>query len=240
MRTPLIGLTMYGPDAEERFHLRKQYVESVRRAGGLPVLIAPGEPRADELLERLDGLLLAGGGDIDPGAYGGAPHEAIYNVDPARDRLELALARSAAAAGKPTLGICRGCQVINVALGGTLIEHLPDVVGERILHRTPEREPTRHDVRLEAGARLAAVLGSGGLRPASWHHQAVRRLAPGLAVAARAQDGTIEAVELPSHPSLVAVQWHPELRAAEDPAEQRLFDAFVRAAADSRRTHPSD
>ncbi len=233
--TPLIGLTTYGRDAEDRYHLRATYIDAVRRAGGMPVLLPPGEPRALELLGRLDGLVLAGGGDIDPAIYGGSPHETIYMVDADRDRTELALARRAVEAKLPTLGICRGSQVLNVALGGSLIEHLPDVVGEKVLHRTADRQPTRHGVAIDGASRLARILGTQSLEPASWHHQAVRRLAPGLEVVARAADGVVEAFELPSHPWLVAVQWHPELRAAEDPAEQRLFDAFIQAAQPQER-----
>lgn len=234
MTPPLIGLTSYGRDAEEKFYLRAQYVDAVRRAGGLAVLVPPGDPRVLELLERLDGLILAGGGDIDPALYGGREHETIYMVDAERDRSEMTMARAAADRGLPTLGICRGCQVLNVALGGTLFEHLPEVVGDAVPHRTPEREPTRHDVTLKADSRVARVMKTTALTPASWHHQAVNRPAPGVEVVAHAPDGTIEALELPQHPWLIAVQWHPELRAAEDPAEQRLFDELVKAAAARR------
>jgi putative glutamine amidotransferase len=194
------------------------------------VLLPPGEPRPLALLARLDGLILAGGGDIDPATYGGRQHETIYMVDADRDRTELALARRAVEASLPTLGICRGSQVLNVALGGSLIEHLPDEVGESVPHRTPDRLPTRHEVAIQAGSRLERILGTPSLTPASWHHQAVRRLAPGLEVVARAPDGVVEAFEMPAHPWLIAVQWHPELRAAEDPAEQRLFEELVHAA----------
>lgn len=240
---PLIGLTCYRSDAEEpdylrdTHYLRGGYVEALRRAGGIPVLLPPGEPRPLELFERLDGLLLAGGGDIDPAVYGGHAHEKVYRVDAERDRLELALARRAVDAGLPTLGICRGCQVVNVALGGTLIEHLPDAVGERVLHRTPDRQPTRHGVTVKAGSLLARVLGTESLEPSSWHHQAVRAVAQRLLPVAWSPDGVVEGLELPGHPFLLAVQWHPEQRAAEDPAEQRLFDAFVRAAG-TRREPP--
>jgi putative glutamine amidotransferase len=129
------------------------------------------------------------------------------------------------------LGICRGCQVINVALGGSLIEHLPDEVGASVAHRG-EGAGTRafHAVSIDAGSQLARILGPLERDPSSSHHQAIRRTAPGLAVVARASDGTIEAVELREHPFFVAVQWHPEHTAASDPAQQRLFDALVEAA----------
>jgi putative glutamine amidotransferase len=132
----------------------------------------------------------------------------------------------------PTLCICRGIQVLNVALGGTLIEHLPDEVGDTIAHRVPPRNPTQHPIRLEPGSRLADIIGQAEATTTSWHHQAIRRPAAGLDVVAHAPDGTIEAVEMPDHPWLVAVQWHPELTAANDPGQQRLFDALVKAVID--------
>jgi len=202
----------------------------VRRAAGLPLLIAPGEPRWREALRVLDGLILTGGGDIDPQIYGGGPHPTIYNLDHERDESELALAREVIKTGLPTLGICRGMQVLNVALGGTLFEHLPEVVGDSVLHRAPPREPIPHSVALTGEGRLAQIAGEREFSCASWHHQALRQVARELQVVAYAPDNTIEAVEMPAHPWLVAVQWHPELTAAYDPIQQRLFAAFVDAA----------
>jgi putative glutamine amidotransferase len=131
---------------------------------------------------------------------------------------------------KPALGICRGIQVINTALGGTLIEHIPDEIGEAIKHRLPPREPAEHEVIVKTGSRLAEILRQTRVVIASVHHQAIRKVAPRLEIVAEAPDGTIEAVELNDHPWLVAVQWHPELTSAKDPIQQRLFDAFVQAA----------
>jgi len=230
MKLPVIGITTYGRDSGNRYALPTEYVEAVRRGGGLPLLIAPGDEHVDAYLALLDGLILTGGGDIDPAHYGGSTHETIYHVDADRDAMELQLARAVVERGLPTFGVCRGAQVINVALGGTLIEHLPLEVGETVLHRAPPRQPTPHAVQLLPGSRLAAILGSEEVHPLSWHHQAIRRLAAGLDVVARAPDGTIEAVEMRAHPWLVAVQWHPELSAHEDPAQQRLFDALITAA----------
>jgi putative glutamine amidotransferase len=253
--SPLIAISTYGPIADGQFHLPREYVDAVRRAGGVPVLAPPGESDADELLASVHGLVLAGGGDVDPKRYGGRPHPTIYNVDPDRDATEVALVRSAVARGTPTLAICRGIQVLNVALGGTLIEHLPDVVGEAVLHRRPPRSPADHEVAIERESCLAALLGLGeadekACRPAqlgtaaangcarlhvaSWHHQAIRDLAPGLAVVAHAPDGTVEAVEMPTHRWLIGVQWHPELTADRDATQQRLFAALVEAAAEYR------
>jgi putative glutamine amidotransferase len=233
---PLIGITTTGRDERGRVRLNTLYVDAVRRAGGVPILLPPGEAAPDELLERIDGLILTGGGDLDPAHYGGAAHATIYGVDAERDASELVLARSASEAGLPTFGICRGAQVINVALGGTLVEHLPDEVGTAVVHRPEAGRDAyeHHDVAVAAGSTLAGVLGATRCSTPSWHHQAVRAVAPGLEVVARAGDGTLEAFERPGHPWLVAVQWHPEATAATDAAQQRLFDALVAAAAKRR------
>jgi putative glutamine amidotransferase len=231
MGVPRIGVTTYGRDERGWFELPGDYVDALRRAGALPILLPPGEPRLDEWLAQIDGLVLTGGGDIDPERYGGAPLDSTYMVDAERDAMEFALVRHALDTGLPTLCICRGTQVVNLALGGTLHEHLPDVVGEGVLHRLPSRKPTPHPIQLESGCRLASILEVAECSPMSWHHQAVHELGRGLEVVARAPDGVIEAVELPTHPWLVAVQWHPELTAAEDPTQQRLFDALSVEAA---------
>ena len=239
---PLIGITTYGRNADGDVHLPAEYVEAVRRAGGVPLLIPPGEERLEDVLARLDGFLLAGGGDVDPALYGGLPHATIAHVDPARDRMEIALAREVAERDLPTLAICRGAQVLNVALGGTLVENLPDEVGLDITHRPADPEGTddypRHPVRADEGSKLAAIMEATEVVPASWHHQAARAAAPGLAVVARAGDGTVEAFEKPDRSFLIGVQWHPEVTASEDPTQQRLFDALVEAARARRRAQP--
>lgn len=233
-RTPLIGVTTYGRNEENRFESAGQYVDAVRRAGGVPLLLPPGEERWPELIAHLHGLLLTGGGDIDPQRYGGCQHETIYMVDRERDAMELALARVAVERGVPTLGVCRGAQIVNVALGGTLHEHLPDVVGDAVAHRAPPREPIHHQVTLRPDSRLALIVQELEFRCVSWHHQGLRQIAPGLVVTAHAPDGAIEAVEMPAHRWLIGVQWHPELSAVEEAVHQRLFDALVAAAATLR------
>jgi len=227
-QTPLIGITTYHRNEENFFVLPTYYVDAVRRAGGIPLLIPAGEERLDELLPHLAGLILSGGGDVEPARYSDASHETIYNVSPERDQTELALVSKTLAANKPMLCICRGIQVLNVALGGTLITHLPDVVGETVSHRLPPRNPTPHAVQVMPDSRLARVMGSDSIKTASWHHQAIDQVAAGLKVVAQAPDGVIEAVEMPEHPLLLAVQWHPELTAHEDASQQRLFDEIVR------------
>ena len=229
MNSPVIGITTYGRDDKNRYTLPSEYVTAVQRAGAVPVLIPPVPEHAARYLELVDGLILAGGGDMDPSHYGGDAHETLYSVDAQRDRLELELARLLVARSQPTLAICRGLQVLNVALGGTLIEHLPAVVGEQVLHRAPPRDPTPHAISITPGSRLAGIAGATECVPMSWHHQAIRKLAPGLTAVAKAPDGTIEAVEASKHPWLIGVQWHPELTADKDPAQQRLFDALAQA-----------
>ena len=227
---PLVGLTSYGRTADNRYALPAEYLDAVRRAGGVPILIAPGEARWETILDSVDALILTGGGDIDPIRYAGRRHDTNYGIDPERDMLELALGRSAIDSGLPTLGICRGAQILNVVQGGRLIEHIPDEFGDTVLHRAPPREAVRHSVQIKSSSKLARILGLEELHVTSWHHQALRGAAKGLEAVAHASDGTIEAVEMPEHPWLLGVQWHPELTAATDPLQQRLFDAIVLAA----------
>jgi putative glutamine amidotransferase len=232
LRRPLIGITTYHRETSgrDRFTVPSAYVDALRAGGGLAVLIAPGEQQPEELLLRLDGLVLSGGGDLDPASYGGDAHARTYAVSAERDAFELALLRGALERGTPTLAICRGMQLLNVALGGDLHPHLPDVVGETVTHRASQTEAASHPVRLESGSALAAQLGVARLEGVpSWHHQGLRRLASGLRPVAWAPDDVIEAVELRGVPELIAVQWHPEL--AGGSAQGRgLFARLVAAA----------
>lgn len=227
---PLIGLTTYGRSNDNRFSLPADYLDAVRRAGGIPVLMAPGEPHWESLLELMDAFILTGGGDIDPARYSGRRHETSYGIDSERDALELALARKLIDSQLPTLGICRGTQILNVAQGGTLIEHIPEEIGDAVLHRAPPREPVPHAIRVLPDTRLAAILGTSEFTATSWHHQSPRKIGTRFELAASAPDGVVEALEMPGHPWLIAVQWHPELTAASDPLQQRLFDSIVAAA----------
>lgn len=232
MDSPLIGISTRARDGEGRYALSGQYIESVRRAGGIPVLIPPGDPRIKTLLTRIDGLLLSGGGDIDPSLYGGLSHKEIYSIDMERDQSEIDFIRQAVSSRFPVLGICRGIQVMNVALGGTLIEHLPDVVGEAVPHRSPEKEACTHSVKLLPDSLAFRIFNQTELSVLSYHHQAIRKLASPLRQVAASSDGIIEAVEMPGYPFLMGVQWHPEL--SQDPLQQKLFDAFVEAAREKR------
>lgn len=227
MASPIVGITTKGPDRKGQYKLSARYVASVRRAGGVPVMLPADEKRLLALVRRLDALIFSGGGDVDPALYGGVRHEAVYGVNRERDAFEISLLKEAIGRGMPVLGICRGCQLINVALGGTLVEHLPEG-GGGVQHRTSESEWARHPV--AAKGRLAQMMQSERVEPVSFHHQAVREPAPGLEVVARAPDGVIEALEMPAHPWLFAVQWHPEITAADEPSQQRIFDGLVTAA----------
>ena len=227
-----IGVTSYRRDREgrERFTLPAAYVDAVRAVGGVAVLLLPGEAAPEALLSRLDGLVFSGGGDLDPQFSGAALHGTVYGTCAERDEFELALARAAIAKGTPTLAICRGLQIVNVARGGTLYGHLPDIVGESVPHRASQLEPAAHPVRLSPGSALAGALGSDQLASVqSWHHQAIDRLGEGLSPIAWAEDQVIEAVELAGAPALVAVQWHPELDMAPGAHGRRLFELLLRA-----------
>jgi putative glutamine amidotransferase len=221
---------------EDALAIQAPYLDAVRRGGGEPVVLQPAELSVGDaaaLLARLDALVLTGGPDVDPARYGQRPHREVYGVDPVADAFELALTHAACHQALPTLAICRGIQVLNVALGGTLDQHLADRAGVGD-HGVPAVDDgsARHPVELEADSTVARAMGD--LRPvcSSHHHQALDRLGDGLRVTGRAADGVVEAVELDGAPSLLAVQWHPEDTAASDPAQQRLFDALVAHAAE--------
>ena len=204
-----------------------RYIDAVRQAGGQPVLLPPMVGAGDlrPLLARFDALVLVGGGDVDPARYGEEAVPEVAGVDASHDDYEAAALRAAVALGRPVLAICRGLQILNVAWGGSLVQHLPP---SSVVHRAEQ-----HDVELAPGCRTAEAMGTTSPRCSSFHHQAVARLGAGLQVVGRADDGVVEAVEGidPHGPWLVGVQWHPEDTADVDPAQQGLFDQMVREAA---------
>jgi putative glutamine amidotransferase len=202
-------------------------VQAVEQAGGRPVLIPPSEDGVAETLAAVDGLVFSGGSDLDPDLYDDEPHEATAGVMPERDRAELALLEAALARDMPVLAVCRGSQVLNVARGGDLVQHLPDVVGDDKHKHTPGTFAD-HDVTLEPGTRLAELLGDRAAVK-SHHHQGFGRVGRGLRVAAHAEDGTVEAVEDPSHRFALGVLWHPEAG-----GDRKLFEELVGAAAEYR------
>jgi putative glutamine amidotransferase len=225
---PSIGITTRGRNKEGRFELSATYVEAVRRAGGYPVLLPPGETDPEECFEFLDGIVMTGGPDVDPALYGGKQHPQVYGVDAERDTSEIRLARAIVEHDKPALFICRGMQVLNVAMGGTLVEHIPDEFGDGVCHRGDEQY-AYHDVTIDPRSRLARIVGATTMSTPSWHHQAVRAPAKGFVVVAKDTTGVIEAMEHPEHASLMAVQWHPEHTAAKDARQRALFDGLIRS-----------
>ena len=230
MNKPIVGLTTYPASATHGWHTPVLYVEAVLRAGGVPMMLSGQCPDcAERWLDVVDAVVLIGGGDINPAEFGSAGHETIYNLSAERDAMELALMRALLARPKPVLAICRGMQILNTVLGGTLHVHLPDVVGESVLHRAPPRDPISHGIQVAADSELAKVIGEQ-VHTASWHHQAIHQLGKGLKAVAWAPDGVIEAVELEGRQDLLAVQWHPEITAAEDDGQQRMFDWLIKQA----------
>ncbi|HYC56430.1 MAG TPA: gamma-glutamyl-gamma-aminobutyrate hydrolase family protein [Candidatus Binatia bacterium] len=239
MGKPAIGITTYTPTGSDTalYSLPRDYVDALARAGATPVLMVPD---SSAILERLDGLVLTGGGDIDPSLYGAEWHETNYFVDPIRDQFEIELARAAITAGMPLLAICRGLQIVNVALGGTLVPHLPDRYGEAVAHRAMPRSPVGHCAIVAERSLLASVVGDSRIDVHSWHHQCVDRIGAGLVATAHAEDGVVEALELEAGCGwMLAVQWHPELGAAQCGRQQAIFDAFARAAGARRDEHGS-
>ena len=236
MQRPLIGITVSQKQdgrGNKSTHLPAAYAAAIREAGGLPVLVPNEFPLGDikVLRDQMSGILIPGGGDIDPTSYAADDHPAIANVIPERDALEKALIELAVRTNWPVLGICRGVQILNVTLGGTLYTHIPDQVVTTIRHDQPpsvDRSYLAHDVNILPDTLLATITGCNSLKVNSRHHQAIKEPAQKLAVTAHASDGLIEAVELPKHRFCVGVQWHPE--GIRDIREHgNLFAAFVNA-----------
>jgi putative glutamine amidotransferase len=238
MNAPLIGITTYrttNAAGNPILALGENYAQAISQAGGISTLVPLGLPtqQLSALLARLDGILLSGGGDIDPDIYGMESSPEVKNVDPDRDRVEIQLVREAVSEGRPFFGICRGCQAINVALGGTLYTHVEAQHPQALKHDYyPDwpRDHRPHNLRVESGSRLASILGTTAPEVNSLHHQGVRTLPAGLRATAWAPDDLIEAFELLEHPFGLAVQWHPEWLMAHAPM-QALFRAFVEACA---------
>lgn len=226
---PTIGITTFGENESGHYHLANTYVEGVRRAGGLPILLPPGQPQEGAaILEVVDGLILSGGGDLDPATYKGPAHPAISHVNPERDRFEITLAKLALNTEIPILGICRGIGVLNVVSGGTLVPHIPDEFGEIVAHMG-STQTVEHQVWIEPKSRLASIVAATEATVVSGHHQTVRSVPSGWRIAALASDGVIEALEHECHPWAIALQWHPEM-SIDDPIQQRIFHALVEAA----------
>jgi len=243
---PLIGITTSemrlprrtsplpeGDPPQAEMALGIAYARAVEEAGGIPVVVPPLAPGAiGPLVSQLAGICLSGGPDLDPAAYEAEPAPELGVVEPALDAFELAVASTADRLGLPILGICRGCQALNIARGGTLHQHLPAITDGSVTHRQTESgHETTHTVRIEHGSQLAGIVGDGELDVNSFHHQAVDRLGRGLRAVAWAPDGVIEGIEDAGPALYLGVQWHVETL-VERPRHAALFDALVAAAAD--------
>lgn len=237
---PVIGITsglrvIPASPGDTRMHvISPNYPEMVRRAGGIPLLFTPADPdEIPALLARVDGIVMTGGGDVDPARYGGVHHPAVYGVDPSRDEFEIALARTLADRRTPTLCICRGLQVMNVAMGGSLIEDIA-AEGPGMLNHWVDGDGSyeaQHPVAVEPGSTTAKALGTEALGVNTLHHQAVRRVGAGLVVTGRAPDGIVEALapEDGDWP-MWAVQWHPEYLGPGHEPSRSIFESLIRAA----------
>jgi putative glutamine amidotransferase len=227
----LATLRRHGEPPHAEMALGITYARAIEAAGGVPVVMPPLSPAGiPALLSRLDGLLLSGGPDLAPGAYDQHPHLELGSTEPRLDAFEYAVVHEALALGLPMLGICRGAQAINIACGGTLHQHLPDLPAVTAVHRQCEDGGTAtHTVDVLAGSRLSRIVRSSHVAVNSFHHQAVDRLGEGLIVSARAPDGTVEAIEDSAHRFMVGVQWHAEML-LDNPAHRALFEALVAAA----------
>jgi len=245
-RRPVVGVAMQtlpgkpGGELPNCWIMGQRYVEALRNVGAIPWLIPllPHDPDTmDGIFERLDGIFLTGGVDVDPSRYGESKHPKCGNTDPDRDAIELMLLEHAMAAQKPVLAVCRGIQIVNVAAGGTLYQDVSEQVPAAMKHDyfpTPE-QPSRsylaHEISVKGDSRLRELLGDSVVPVNSMHHQAIKDLAPTLRATAFAPDGIIEAVEATNEQFVMAVQWHPEELAESQPGMKRLFTAFVEATA---------
>lgn len=238
-KKPVIGILTYGRREvsvgnvlyDDYYASPSQYVDAVRRAGGVAVLLPPNEADLSDWISLVDGFVFTGGTDIDPKLYGGNQnHPNVLNPSQERDETEMSLIRQVMEDGTiPSLFICRGMQLLNVAYGGDLHEHIPNVQDPDI-HRGDDGLWTLQPVDVDRGSTLFAVMGADHVKTYSGHHQGVKTVGDGLSVSAVAPDGIVEGLELAGHPFCIAVQWHPEVSADEDASQQRLFDGLIRAA----------
>ena len=233
---PLIGITTYHSTntyGQPLVMLQQSYVKAIKQAGGVPVLIPSliADDGWDALYARLDGILFSGGGDIGLEHSPGDPHPRIDDVDPERDSVELKMIHAAASDGKPFLGVCRGCQVMNVALGGTLYTHIPDQLPNALDHSYPGnlRTVLVHEIKIEEGTHTAEIFGEPIIKVNSLHHQGIKDVAPSVRASGYAPDGLVETIELSDHPFGLAVQWHPEWLTDQE-GMRNLFKQFVNAA----------
>jgi len=238
--SPIVETTASG--THERYAIAASYVNAIIAAGGIPLILPPQDENADALLALVDGLLFSGGADIDPALYGDSDvHPTTYDVHPLRDRFELELINKAIEQDYPTFCICRGIQILNVARGGTLLQHVPDQFETELPHRQQDAGFKSHEyshvVTANPDSTLARAYRSTEIKVNSYHHQAVKDLAPGLAVSGHAEDGLVESVELPDRTFVLGVQWHPEMMFREHPEHLEPFKQLVEAAISRKLTN---
>jgi putative glutamine amidotransferase len=239
MPQPIIAITTKRENIEQpHITIWEYYVQAVIKAGGLPVLLPVGldSRQVEQIASQVDGILISGGGDIDPDIFNGKAHSKVYDVNVDRDRMELELVRLAREKSIPLLGICRGLQVINVAKGGTLYTDLDDQFGKIIHHSNKSFTTIVHTTAVQSGTRLAKIVEPNTLEVNSLHHQGIECLGSGLIVNAIASDGLVEGVETDQGSYLLGVQWHPEAL-SEDPSALALFSSLISAAAEYREKH---
>lgn len=230
---PVIGVTCDFDLNESKSQLYSGYYESIIHAGGIPFLIPCSEGLSPaDLIEKFDGLLLTGGQDIDPYLFGEEPHPDIGSVYSVRDCLEIELCKRAAAADMPVLGICKGLQVMNVSMGGTLYQDIKSALGEKALCHSQKAPGFTgiHNICIDEESKLRSIFNSDRLRVNSFHHQAIKEPGRSMMITARAGDGIAEAAESTSHRFFVGVQWHPERMVSKVPEMLKLFEAFVKEA----------
>lgn len=234
MPSPIIGITCDYDVAKQASQLHRGYYDAIVEAGGLPVLLPNmHEEKALELLNSLDGLLLSGGNDVEPGFFGEAPIPKLGFINPFRDSLEISLCRQAMKQDMPVLGICRGIQLMNIAMGGTIYQDLESQWTSGKLYKHSQQAPDwygSHEVELEKDSKLIQLLGVEKLRTNSFHHQAIKKLAPCFKATAWCGDGVVEGIESPSHTFAVGVQWHPEKMWQRDEKMLGLFKGLVSAS----------
>ncbi|MGH2534105.1 MAG: gamma-glutamyl-gamma-aminobutyrate hydrolase family protein [Thermomicrobiales bacterium] len=233
--TPSVSIDQLSHGTFERLNLSRNYVEAVAAAGAIPMILPLQDDHAAPLLDLVDGVILSGGADVEPALYGDTDvHPTTYGVSPLRDRFEIELVHAAIERDLPLLCICRGIQVLNVALGGTLIQDVADQYGRTITHRQQADgiDPSEpgHGVQTEPGGHLERIFETADIPVNSLHHQAIRDLAPGLRIEGRAADGLIEAVSLPTASFVVGLQWHPEGMFQQHELQHRPFVALIEAA----------
>lgn len=245
MKKPLIGLTPNHDPATGDISIRPTFLRALKAVGAIPVLLPLEFPTEDmmQLVDTLDGFIFTGGPDVHPFYFGEDTHDCCGKISPARDSMELGLLPLVMKAGKPILGVCRGMQLINIGLGGTIYQDIKSQFpnDSSIAHSQPfSYDIPAHAVDIQPGTILSAITGlldGGSLKVNSMHHQAVKTAAPGLTISAYAGDGLIEAIECPEYPYLIGVQWHPEYLWEQDPASLRLFQSFVDACGISLSGH---